>query len=216
MGKSEPSTLVSIEKEKVMNVFSFLLFVFIVLFTSCVDNSSKQKEATRFVNEEEYQETKPLDKIAIETTFEPTLELTDEIRNASLEDLIKQEKGKLSPSDQARKKEWERKTKIKIEKRKAEMAIQFRNEGYTEEEIERMLKNPFANLVQDPLTYSESDILYDYTLKYVPISSNLAKVYYLENMGDFIRHNSEYYNKVISSKYENIQQEEQKNWDKYL
>ena len=39
MGKSEPSTLVSIEKERVMKFFSFLLFVFFFFFTSCSDNN---------------------------------------------------------------------------------------------------------------------------------------------------------------------------------
>lgn len=46
MEKSEPSTLVLIEKERVMNVFSFLLFASIVFFTSCSDNKFLVKGQT--------------------------------------------------------------------------------------------------------------------------------------------------------------------------
>ena len=53
------------------------------------------------MTEAEYQASRPSGTIDIPTTFEPTLELTDEIKNTSLADLIKQRKGKPSKADQA-------------------------------------------------------------------------------------------------------------------
>lgn len=51
MKKSKPSTLVSIGKERVRKYFSFLLFVSIVLFTSCLDNSFIEKGKTYFFDD---------------------------------------------------------------------------------------------------------------------------------------------------------------------
>lgn len=51
MGESKPSTLVSIEKERVRKFFSFLLFVSIVLFTSCLDNSFIEKGKTYYFDD---------------------------------------------------------------------------------------------------------------------------------------------------------------------
>jgi len=196
-----------------MSKVKLYIICLVFILSSCTHN---QNSTTRSMNEEDYQESRSLDEIAVETTFEPTLELTDEIINSSLEDLIKQEKGKLSPYDQARKNDWEKRRKKYIEEEKVKIANKLRNEGRTEREITETLKSPMIGLGFPPLTYSESDILSDFKIKYVPVTSNLAKVYYLENMGDFIRHNEKYYESVISSEKEGEQQQEQKNWDKYL
>ena len=201
-----------------MNMKHNAYFILVVIFfISCLAN---QNRPTNILAEEEYQENKPIDRIAIETTFEPTLDLTDEIRNTSLEDLIKQEKGMLSSSDQLRQKNYERRREKLLKEEKVRVANKYREEGYSEQEIKGILNSPYFGMaLMPPLSYSESDILYDYKLKYVPITSNLAKVYYLENMGDFIRHNSEYYDEIIrknnEEKYNQIRQE-QNNLDKYL
>lgn len=67
---------------------------------------NNQRSTNSSMNEEEFQKYDSVKHeegmIAIETTFEPTLELTDEIKNATLEDLIIQGKGKLSKADQER------------------------------------------------------------------------------------------------------------------
>jgi hypothetical protein len=196
--------------------YRFYFVLLAVIFVGCSNN---QGRISHEMTEEEYQDSKPKDKIAIETTFEPTLELTDEIRNSTLEELIRKEKGKLSSYDQARLESWNREREKYIKEKRVEIANELREKGYSEAEIKESLNSPFAYLGFKPLTYSESDILYDYKLKYVPISSNLAKVYYLENMGDFIRHNTEYYNEIVRSVNEENQEQknqEQKNWDKYM
>ena len=90
-----------------MSKVKLYIICLVFILSSCTQN---QNSTTRSMNEEDYQESRSLDEIAVETTFEPTLELTDEIINSSLEDLIKQEKGKLSPYDQARKNDWEKRT----------------------------------------------------------------------------------------------------------
>lgn len=196
-----------------MSQVKFFIFCFVFILISCTQN---QNPATKSMNAEDYQESRSLDEIAIETTFEPTLDLTDEINNSSLEDLIKEEKGKLSPYDQARKNDWEKKRKKYIEEERIKIANKLRNDGRSKREITEALKSPMIGLGFPPLIYSESDILYDFKIKYVPVTSNLAKVYYLENMGDFIRHNKKYYESVIYGEKDSNQQQEQKNWNKYL
>ncbi len=170
----------------------------------CKNNPSSSRTE---LNEEEFQEFDGVKNqegmIAIETTFEPTLELTDEIRNSTLEELIRQRKGKLSKADQA-----------KQETYRKEMRNKMKKEGLSEEQIN---SSPYSNLVPSHKYKSSTDNAREYKLKYVPATSNLAKVYYLEDMGRFIEHNEAYYYSIISKMQEENQgQQEQKNWDKYL
>ena len=76
------------------------LYLLLVISTIAVGCGNNQRSTSSSMNEEEFQEydSKKHEEgmIAIETTFEPTLELTDEIKNATLEELIIQGKGKLS------------------------------------------------------------------------------------------------------------------------
>ena len=72
--------------------------------------------------------------------------------------------------------------------------------------------------MEPPRRYTSSaEITREYELKYVPATTNLAKVYYLENREEFIKHNSEYIRKVLDKiQATNKNNEKQKNWDKYM
>lgn len=198
----------------------YLCLIFSLILISCDFNSNQNGSNLSESVDGDYNS---LTQIAIDTNFEPTLELTDEIKNTSLKDLIKQEKGNYSTYDQWRIKEHRRKNKELLKQKKIKQTKELREQGYTEKEIKNIIDNPFFNLGLPELSFTENDILHDYELKYVPESSNLAKVYYLENMGDFIRHNSSYYEKIIGEKNEEeaagegySKQEKQKNWKNYL
>lgn len=170
----------------------------------CKNNPSSSRTE---LNEEEFKEFNEAKNqegmIAIETTFEPTLELTDEIRNSTLEELIRQRKGKLSKADQA-----------KQETYRKEMRNKMKKEGLSDDQIN---SSPYSQLGPSHQYVSPTDNVREYKLKYVPATSNLAKVYYLEDMGRFIEHNETYYNSIMIKMQEDSQsQQEQKNWDKYL
>lgn len=174
--------------------------------TIVVGCSNNQRSNSSSMNEEEFQEydSKKHEEgmIAIETTFEPTLELTDEIRNSTLEDLIKLGKGKLSKYDQQQKKIADENERRKL-----------KSQGHSKKQIEEIMKLPrFRTEIK-----SAYEVAREYKLKYVPKTSNLAKVYYLEDMGRFIEHNQEFYDNIMNMQQEdNKDQQEQKNWDKYL
>ena len=178
---------------------SIIITTCICLAIGCANN---QRESTEMTEDQFQQYSKQKNEegmIAIETTFVPTLKLTNEIKNTSLEDLIRQKKGKLSKFDQTRQKEY-------IEKMK--------QEGYSEEIIELLnglgIDENYKSLY-DPIDHAQVN------LKFVPVTSNLAKVYYLEDMGSFIERNKDYYKAIINKmQEENQKNQEQKNWDKYL
>jgi len=180
------------------------LLLLIALVSSCGNNQNNTRAE---MNEEEFQEFNEAKSqegmIAIETTFEPTLELTDEIKNSTLEELIRQGKGKLSKADQAKCEAY-----MSENKRKRKM----KGEGISDEYIE------FVSQLETCYKYvSPSDVNREYKLKYVPKTTNLAKVYYLEDMGKFIEHNGIFYNNIIRKMQEDSQgQDEQKNWAEYL
>lgn len=177
----------------------YLIFFLGVISSVSCNNKNGCSYTNATMTEEEWQNTKPQDVIAVETTFEPTLELTDEILNTSLEDLIKQQKGKYCPKEQ----------------------IQINNE------IQRLIKEEgvsmeFARFIVEQEIQHRPHSLYHINppVKHIPKTSGLAKVYYLEDMGAFIRNNSDFYNKVLKDIYiENEKQREKEildKWDKYL
>ena len=184
------------------------LYLLLVISTIAVGCGNNQRSTSSSMNEEEFQEydIKKHEEgmIAIETTFEPTLELTDEIRNATLEELIIQGKGKLSKADQERQDAYMKKFREDM-----------RKEGLSDSQIKNSEWIGLVASSRQPKSSIES--ARDYELKYVPATSNLAKVYYLEDMGKFIEHNQDYYNSIASRAQDGEQQSpKQKNWDKYL
>ena len=48
----------------------------------------RKSKKSSFLTSEEWESQRPKDQIAIDVKFNPTMELTDEIRNTTLEDLI--------------------------------------------------------------------------------------------------------------------------------
>ena len=184
----------------IKNIKHVMYALMLIVFVWGCGNS---QNTTRIeMNEEEFQEYNQAKNqegmIAIETAFEPTLELTDEIRKSTLEELIRQGKGKLSKVDQAKHDTYMR-----------EMRKKMKSEGLSDEFIN--------SLVSSHEYVSQTDVAREYKLKYVPATSNLAKVYYLEDMGRFIEHNEAYYNSIMSKMQEDSKgKDELKNWDKYL
>ena len=180
------------------------LLLLIAFVSSCGNNQNNTRAE---MNEKEFQEFNEAKSqegmIAIETTFEPTLELTDEIKNSTLEELIRQGKGKFSKDDQAKCEAYMNENKRKM-----------KGEGISDEFIEFISQ---LETCYGPVSPSDVDANRGYTLKYVPKTTNLAKVYYLEDMRKFIKHNWIFYNNIIEKMQEDSQrQDEQKNWDKYL
>ena len=178
-----------------------IFFLGVISLVSCNNNDSCNYTNKSMTEAEwqEYRSSAHNNMIAIETNFEPTLELTDEILNTSLEDLIKQKKGKYCPKEQ----------------------IQIDNE------IQRLIKEKgvsmsYARFIaeQDFQHHPHSLYYIEPPVKHIPKTSALAKVYYLEDMGAFIRNNSDFYNKVL--KEIDIETEKQREkeildkWDKYL
>lgn len=153
--------------------------------------STNQRPTSSSMNEEEFQvydSTMHEERmIAIKASFEPTLELTDKIRNSTLEELIKE-----------RYKEYKKR-------------LQVEGSTMSYETLNFIYPNP--HIVTAARSHGMREV------KKVPMSSNLAKVYFLEDFESFYIDNQEYYESII-----NIQEEEFDNarrkklkekWDKY-
>jgi hypothetical protein len=166
------------------------------------------------MTEEEFQSYRPSDMIAVDTRFMPSLELTDEITNASLEDLIIEKRGNYRKYDQEKRDKW---IQEEIEQAKARYLAEGRR--FTKADEKSIIS--LLDFEEAPLSQTEYALIVGSTeLKFVPVSSNLAKVYYLEDKGGFIRNNQKYYYSVLLSsrlsKESEKEQEDQKEWDKYL
>ena len=194
---------------------SQLIVIGIVTFVMEIDVLDTELTAVRETFEESFKvyEDIGVDEKAISQAraqVEPTLELTDETKNSTLEELIRQGKGKLSKADQQEHDVFIKERDNYLKKWRKEM----RNKGWTDQQIR---ESEWVAMLGYKKPKSQLEIAREYKLKYVPTTSNLAKVYYLEDMGRFIEHNEAYYNSIMSKIQENSQgQDEQKNWDKYL
>lgn len=180
-----------------------LFIISAIVLVSC--NSNNQSSNSGIMTEAEYQASRPSGTIDIPTTFEPTLELTDEIKNTSLADLIKQRKGKPSKADQAL-----------VDRKLEERGI----------DINKMDSLRFPIVIEwDAVVYrvaylTEAAKFYDDVhIKHISASSNLAKVFYLQDLCTFISLNTDYYIKNLWEESEEQKEEReknaQKNWDKY-
>ena len=152
------------------------------------------------MTEAEYQASRPSGTIDIPTTFEPTLELTDEIKNTSLADLIKQRKGKPSKADQAL-----------VDRKLEQRGI----------DINKIFPIEWWDAVIYRVAYETEAIKFfdDVHIKHISTSSNLAKIFYLQDLCTFISLNTDYYIKNLWEESEEQKEEReknaQKNWDKY-
>lgn len=147
------------------------------------------------MTEVDYQDSRPSDTIDIPTTFRPTMELTDEIRNTSLADLIKQHKGKPSINDQDL-----------FNSQLVRLATSEEDRKYFEDAAIHYVLSRRANWG-------------DIHIKHVSTSSNLAKVFYLQDLCTFVEFNEEYYSNIRNKQSEEQEAEREKNaqenWDKY-
>ena len=176
---------------------NLILILFTLLIVGC---NNHPNTASKAMTEQEWQESKQPNMILVEITFRPTLKLTDEIKNTSLESLIKQGKG-----------QYNKKDKILIDK---EVARLMKEEGLSKEFAQKCAEINAYRILTPKVEQQEVKF------KYVPISSNLAKIYYLEDKYSFIKNNSEFYNKVINEIHnqnsKKIEEDIKKAWDGYL
>lgn len=154
---------------------NLILILFVLLIAGCNNHPNTVSKA---MTEQEWHESKQPNMILVEITFRPTLKLTDEIKNTSLESLIKQGKG-----------QYNKKDKILIDK---EVVRLMKEEGLSKEFAQKCAEINAYRILTPKVEQQEVKF------KYVPTSSNLAKAYYLEDKYSFIKNNFEFYNKVIN------------------
>lgn len=158
----------------------FKLGTLIMTAVLCLSSCGKQKnngEGT--MTESEWRETIPQGYIVIDATFNPTLELTETIKNTTLQELI-----------------------IHRDDSIMYHAIKH-NTG---------MENLYP--LTQASTYSAA-----VHLKTIPATSNLAKVYFLQDFNSFYELNFDFYHAVVDSIQEIRRKEReshaQENWDKY-
>lgn len=141
----------------------------------------RKSKKSSFLTSEEWESQRPKDQIAIDVKFNPTMELTDEIRNTTLEDLIIKD------------------------------YIRF----YELDPIQR-----YIQMQQMYERYRESRrYVMEVHLTYKSINSNIAKIYFLQDLEGFREYNSSYYNQCVKKVEHRLELEERmqnmKNWSKY-
>lgn len=168
--------------------------------------TSKPNTHVDVVNE--YIKDNHQDNIAVVLTFKPTHEITDYIKNTSLEDIIIQ--------DQKNK-------AYKLSRIKHDSNIQDINE--LSDEAREILEERLyvIELKCAPVYTSDFDMGFDNSLDdymLVPINSSLAKVFYLEDFYEFVKYNIDYYESVMTKFYEEQDEkrelDRQESWKKYL
>lgn len=195
---------------------TFILFILVAFMASC--NINQGNTSSNSMTLDEYNEFNKQqneeEMIAINANFEPKLEITEEIKNTSLAELIKQEKGQLSAYDKVEKARTEKARLAYRKKWRQKMKRQF---GYSEKKLDAIQSLSDLEFYQKNNRVSPLDFFYREEITYVSANSNLAKVYYLEDMGSFIKHNKEYYEKYKpNEETESVENQKHKNWDKYL
>lgn len=157
-----------------MKSFIFILIV-AFLVVSC-----KQQNSNGTMTESEWKETIPQGAIMIDVMFNPTLELSEKIKETSLEELI-------------------------IHRFDSIMYNAIKNRTNIDELY------PISNPIDGTANVVE--------LKAISSTSNLAKIYFLQDFYSFYKHNSSYYQNIIDSmqnkREETRKKEIQENWNRY-
>lgn len=157
------------------------IYIFLLLFClfGCVPEKSNNTNIA--ITEDEWKRTIPPRTIAIPTMFDPTLKLSDYIKETSLEELI----------------------------------IIFDDESWHKFLTGQIDHHPKYRY-HTPYDIEENMSV---ELKLMPATSNLAKVYFLQDFRSFYRHNREYYDNIIDSvgnkRREERKKEIQDNWNRY-
>ena len=183
----------------------YLLTILLLIVACSCSNNNASKEDTQnqeVMNEEQYQEyLEDNGLIAIPYSFEPTIKLTKKIKDTSLEQLIIDNAGQYSKEDQKKIKE-----KIK------ELCIKWG--------IEPDSSNSLLEI--EAVSEIESESLYDIPesrFHHVKATSNLAKVFYLEDKGKFQKYNQQYISNIENKKNkkeeEDFDEKRRKQWAEY-
>lgn len=158
-----------------MSKLSTLIMMTAIL---CLFSCGKQKSnGDGTMTESEWRETIPQGHIVIDTMFNPTMELTESIKNTTLQEFII-----------------------------------HRHDNIMYHAIKH--QTGMENLYPQASAYSAT-----VHLKTIPATSNLAKVYFLQDFNSFFELNFNFYCAVIDSVQEIRRKEResqaQENWDKY-
>ena len=184
----------------------------IMLGVLCLCECKNAPQSNSFTENEYRQMLQESGMIAIPATFIPTLDLTDEIRESSLEDLIIQNKGKYSAFE-------EKKREVYINKRVEDERQRAFSEGreFTEQD-EKLIRIVEANS-ERPISPLEMAMYSDVTLKHLPQTSNIAKIFYMDKKESFILFNQDFYCRVmrkqLSSQQEDREKAAQEKWKEY-
>lgn len=209
-----------------------LLLIAVFTFVGCINK--KERNIQSF---EEFIEntTIPDEMIRIDTSFKPTIELTSEIIELSLDELII-------------KKYYENKNKY--ENKKSELAIvkfeidllvrqgnlthlDFLNSNEFEKKIravseilasyldEGLIDKEMLESIRREMEYSLRPTFMNLEIEITTINknTNVAKAYFLQDFKSFIKYNSKYYNKIIGNERQKEgkkkERERRENWEKY-
>ena len=195
-----------------------LYLLSILMFISCVESKVDNEIVSSEVKEEKSTTTKndepEEEQIKVDVAFKPTMVLTDEIKNTTLKDLILKEKGKFSSEEQKDNNRIYQEALIKAQKNPEMKKIlkDLSPNKYTEMTIIRRFapKKPMSQ------RWYETKGREHERCESVPESSNLAKVYYLQDMGEFVRHNEDYFEKIEGERLRNRPTPPTKvGWEKY-
>ena len=188
------------------------LIILIILVVLCLCGCKNAPKSNIFTEDEYRKMLQESGKIAVPATFMPTLELTDEIRESSLEDLIIQNKGKYSAFEEKRREEY---INERIKNARQRAFSEGRKFTKQDEKIIRELEAKFER----PMSPIEMSLYSGVTLKHLPQTSNIAKIFYMEQKESFIIYNTDFYYSVMR-KHESSQQEDrekaaQDKWKEY-
>lgn len=173
----------------------------------------KNAPKSSILTEDEYRKSlQESGLIAVPADFMPTMELTDEIRESSLEDLIIHNRGKYSKNEEKRREKY---IQEQVDMARQRALMEGRRFTKKEEQAIRELEA----LLERPISPSEMALNASVTIKHVPQNSNIAKVFYMENKEMFIFYNMDYYNRVKDkqrfSSREEREKAAQEKWKEY-
>lgn len=175
---------------RTMKKLFFFIVVICVLGLAGCNNNPKQSPIMNEAEIEEWRQKEHPDEIAVETSFTPTVDIKY-IQNITLEELV-----------------------IQNFYRKSFSELREENPGFTYDDYRKYLAERALQ------AYHAFPNIGTIELKFVPVTSNLAKAYCLQAPHSFEEHNLDYVNNVCNeyraAREKEKEQKAQENWEKYL
>ena len=155
------------------------------------------------------------EQIKINVLFQPTFNLTDDIKRTSLEELIRQDRGNFSPYEQKTNQKIYKELYNRSDDELRAILVKLSPKKATHM---RLIRSLYGTKTSAAETWANETIEKNSEYKYVPASSNLAKIYYLQDMGEFIRNNEDYFQRIQDCLLEERKQkmQKEKKWDIYI